>query len=72
MLMDILSIILSAVAILISVAAIRFGYITQKATMATLRKIEKASVLGAKASGSAHTMLNGQNPNREKIEKELQ
>jgi len=66
--MDILNIILSSVAIVLSVGCILFSYITQKATMATLRKIKEISVLGAKASASSHTMLNGQNQYLQKIQ----
>ena len=65
--MDILNIILSSVAIVLSVVCILFSYITQKATMATLRKIKEISVLGAKAA-STHTTSNGQNPYLQTIE----
>lgn len=66
--MDILNIILSLVAIVLSVAAILFSCKTQKATMATLRKIKEISLLAANACAGTHTSLNGQNPYRKEIE----
>ena len=70
--MDILNIMVSAMAILVSIFCTVFSYTTQKATKATLRKIERVTGLGAQASASSNTTLNGQNPYGKKIEEELQ